>query len=112
MDLPLPEILSTGHLYALTGAVLVGLGLYAFIILRHALRQLLAVNVVGAGIFLIMGGLGRGADATDPFPQALVITGIVVAVALTAFGAAMIVRLAETRAAAKPVDDDNARPAP
>lgn len=95
----LPELLSAGHLYALAGAVLVGLGLYAFITMRHPLRQLLAVNVVGAGIFLIMGGLGRGADATDPFPQALVITGIVVAVALTAFGTAMSVRQAEARAA-------------
>lgn len=83
------------HLYPLTGAVLVGLGLYGFLTLRHPLRQLLAVNVVGAGIFLILGGLGRGADSTDPFSQALVITGIVVAVALTAFGAALILRVAE-----------------
>ena len=112
MDLPLPVLLSTGHLYAVTGAALVGLGLYAFITLRHPLRQLLAVNVVGAGIFLVLGGLGRGPDATDPFPQALVITGIVVAVALTAFGAAMIVRQAQTRAAAKPAADDNENPAP
>lgn len=87
------------HLFALTGAGLVGLGLYGFIILRHPLRQLLAVNVVGAGVFLIFGGLARGAAATDPFPQALVITGIVVAVALTAFGAVLIVRLAEERRA-------------
>jgi multicomponent Na+:H+ antiporter subunit C len=95
------EFMVTGHVYALTGAVLTGLGLFAFITLRHPLRQLLAINVVGAGIFLILGGLGRGPDATDPLPQALVITGIVVAVALTAFGAAMIVRLAEARAATK-----------
>ncbi len=83
------------HLYPLSGAVLVGLGFYGFLILRHPLRQILAVNVVGAGIFLIFGGLGRGTASTDPFPQALVITGIVVAVALTAFGAALILRVAE-----------------
>jgi multicomponent Na+:H+ antiporter subunit C len=105
MDLPPLDLLSAGHLYSLTGAVLTGLGLYAFIVRRHALRQLLALNVVGAGIFLILGGLGRGPDATDPMPQALVITGIVVAVALTAFGAAMIVRLAEERAAPKAAAD-------
>jgi multicomponent Na+:H+ antiporter subunit C len=99
------------HLYPLTGAVLVGLGFYGFVTLRHPLRQLLAVNVVGAGIFLIFGGLGRGAASTDPFPQALVITGIVVAVALTAFGAALILRVAEDkrraddRAAAEPAKD-------
>jgi multicomponent Na+:H+ antiporter subunit C len=103
----------TGHIYALTGAALTGLGLFAFIILRHPLRQLLAINVVGPGVFLILGGLGRGADATDPVPQALVITGIVVAVALTAFGAAMIVRLAEARAAPKAATGpDGAKPEP
>lgn len=112
MDLPLIELLTVGHLYALTGAVLVGLGLYAFVTLRHPLRQLLAVNVVGAGIFLILGGLGRGSEATDPFPQALVITGIVVAVALTAFGTAMIVRQAEARAAPNPAADGNGKPEP
>lgn len=101
MDLPLPDLLSAGHLYALTGAVLTGFGLFSFIVRRHAVRQLLSLNVVGAGVFLILGGLGRGLDATDPMPQALVITGIVVAVAMTAFGAAMIVRLAEERAAPK-----------
>ena len=35
---------------------------------------------------------------TDPMPQALVITGIVVAVALSAVGAAMIVRVVEEAA--------------
>ncbi|MDX5403345.1 MAG: NADH-quinone oxidoreductase subunit K [Rhodobacterales bacterium] len=99
------EALATGHLFALTGAVLVGLGLFGFITLRHALRQLLAVNVSGAGVFLMLGGLGRGAATTDPFPQALVITGIVVAVALTAFGAALILRQAEEDHAAKEDDE-------
>lgn len=98
------------HLFALTGALLAGLGFCGFVILRHPLRQLLAVNVVGAGIFLILGGLGRGGSGTDPFPQALVITGIVVAVALTAFGAAMILRVAaepapETRHAGEGADE-------
>lgn len=99
------------HLYPLTGVALVGLGFYGFLILRHPLRQILAVNVVGAGIFLVLGGLGRGAASTDPFPQALVITEIVVAVALTAFGAALILRVAEDerapddKAAAKTTDD-------
>lgn len=97
-----------GHLFPLTGVALVGFGLYGFIILRHPLRQLLAINVVGAGIFLILGGLGRGATTTDPFPQALVITGIVVAVALTAFGVAMIVRLKEAQQECEPRPTDEA----
>lgn len=103
MDLPVID-----HLFALTGALLVGLGFCGFIILRHPLRQLLAVNVVGAGIFLILGGLGRGESGTDPFPQALVITGIVVAVALTAFGAALILRVAAEFSADTRDRDDGA----
>ena len=85
------------HLYPLTGAALVGLGLYGIVTLRHPLRQLLAVNVVGAGIFLILGGLGRGTASTDPFPQALVITGIVVAFSASALAVALLKRLAEPR---------------
>ena len=94
-----------GHLFPLTGAALVGLGLFGFIILRHPLRQLLAVNVIAAGIFLILGGLGRGENVTDPYPQALVITGIVVSVALTALGTAMIARLAEDRRSDAPTPE-------
>ena len=85
------------HLYPLTGVALVGLGFYGFLILRHPLRQILAVNVVGAGIFLVLGGLGRGAASTDPFPQALVITGIVVAFSASALAVALLKRLAEPR---------------
>lgn len=94
-----------GHLFPLTGAALVGLGLFGFITLRHPLRQLLAVNVIAAGVFLILGGLGRGARVTDPYPQALVITGIVVSVALTALGASMITRLAEDRRTDRPTPE-------
>ena len=88
------------HLYPLTGAALVGLGLYGIVTLRHPLRQLLAVNVVGAGIFLILGGLGRGTASTDPFPQALVITGIVVAFSATALAVALLLRLQEASGSA------------
>ena len=93
------------HLYPLTGAALVGLGLYGIVTLRHPLRQLLAVNVVGAGIFLILGGLGRGTASTDPFPQALVITGIVVAFSATTLAVALLQRLFELTGEAR-LDDE------
>ena len=84
-------------LFALTGCALIGLGLYGFIVHAHLLRRILAFNVIGSGIFLLFGalgylGLGRG---TDPVPQALIITGIVVALSLTAFAVALVVKLAE-----------------
>lgn len=84
-------------LFALTGCALIGLGLYGFIVHAHLLRRILAFNVIGSGIFLLFGalgylGLGRG---TDPVPQALIITGIVVALSLTAFAVALVIKLAE-----------------
>jgi multicomponent Na+:H+ antiporter subunit C len=84
-------------LFALTGCALIGLGLYGFIVHAHLLRRILAFNVIGSGIFLLFGalgylGIGQG---TDPVPQALIITGIVVALSLTAFAVALVIKLAE-----------------
>ena len=80
-------------LYGLCGAALVGIGLYGFVSHPGLLRRVLAFNVIGSGIFLIFGAAGyRDADAgADPVPQALIITGIVVALSLTALAVALIV---------------------
>ncbi|TRO92163.1 Na+/H+ antiporter subunit C [Glycocaulis profundi] len=82
-------------LYALTGAGLIALGLYGFVTRSHLIRRVLAFNVIGSGVFLVFGALGHEGGITDPVPQALIITGIVVALSLTAFAAAMIARYAE-----------------
>lgn len=83
----------------LLGAALCGIGVYGLIAQRAPLRKLLAFNVIGNGVFLQMGAVARrGAGAGlggDPIPQALVITGIVVAFAATAITVALIVRLHE-----------------
>ncbi|MCC5996644.1 MAG: NADH-quinone oxidoreductase subunit K [Oceanicaulis sp.] len=83
-------------LFALTGAALVALGFYGFIIQRAPIRRLIAFNVIGSGIFLLFGGASYVGGGVDPVPQALIITGIVVALALTAFAATLAVRLAES----------------
>jgi multicomponent Na+:H+ antiporter subunit C len=84
-------------LFSTCGAILAGIGAFAFIAQRHLLRRVLAFNVIGSGIFLMFGGLAfRLPEAgTDPVPQAMVITGIVVAVAATAFVLTLVVRLYE-----------------
>jgi multicomponent Na+:H+ antiporter subunit C len=80
--------------YALTGAALFALGLFGFLVRRHLVRRIIALNVMGSGAFLVFLGMaGRGVAAADPVPQALVITGIVVAVAATALALAVLVRL-------------------
>lgn len=94
-------------LYALTGAGLFALGLYAMAVHRHLLRKILAFNVMGAGVFLVLAGLARGAGegAADPVPHALVITGIVVAVAATALALVLMLRVREATGHATLPDD-------
>lgn len=80
--------------YALTGLTLFALALFGFLARRHLIRRIIAVNIMGSGAFLVFLGMAaRGGEAADPVPQALVITGIVVAVATTALGLAVLVRL-------------------
>ncbi len=85
--------------FGLCGAVLVGLGLFGLITHPDALRKLLAFNLLGGGVFLVFGTIARRGAAAgfggDPVPQALVITGIVVAFASTALAVALLRRLAE-----------------
>lgn len=70
--------------YALIGALLIALALFTFFRNTHLLRRILAFNVMGSGVFLILVGLAQHQRQTDPVPQALVLTGIVVAVSATA----------------------------
>ena len=92
-------------LFGLCGAALVGIGLYGVICQPGALRRILAFNVLGSGVFLLFGAIakrgggvlaaaGEGVDG-DPVPQALVITGLVVAFAATAIAVALLRRLAD-----------------
>ena len=91
--------MNTVFLYALVGVGLFTLGLYALIVHTHLLRKILAVNVMGSGVFLVLvalGGRTPGASP-DPVPHAMVITGIVVAVSATALALALLLRVrAET----------------
>ena len=81
-------------LYALAGVGLFVLGLHGLIVHAHLLRKILALNIMGSGVFLVMVALAhRAAEAPDPVPHALVITGIVVAVSATALALALILRL-------------------
>ena len=76
--------MSSSMVFAWSGVLLFGLGLFGFIVHRHLLRRLLAFNIMGSGAFLVLVGLAQDGRGVDPVPQAMVITGIVVAVASTA----------------------------
>ncbi|MGC2784937.1 MAG: NADH-quinone oxidoreductase subunit K [Roseiarcus sp.] len=89
--------MTSATLAGFVGAALVGLGLYGLIASPEPLRKILAFNVMGSGVFLVFGIVARkGAAAglsSDPVPQAMVITGIVVAFAASALAVALVLRL-------------------
>ena len=93
--------MTSATVFGLCGAALAGLGLFGLIAHPEPLRKVLAFNLLGGGVFLVFGYIARrgaaaGLDA-DPVPQALVITGIVVAFASTALAVALLLRLAQAR---------------
>ena len=89
--------MNTATMFGLCAAVIIGLGVYGLMTNPHPLRKILAFNVIGSGVFLLFGAIARrGASAGvggDPVPQALLITGIVVAFSATALAVALLLRL-------------------
>ena len=89
--------MSAATIFGLCAAVIAGLGLYGLITNPQPLRKIVAFNLLGSGVFTIFGAVARrGAAAgfgADPVPQALVITGIVVAFSATALAVALLLRL-------------------
>jgi len=89
--------MSAATLFGICSAGLIGLGLFGLIVSLQPLRRILAFNLLGSGVFLFFGVVARrGAAAglgADPVPQALVITGIVVAFSATALAVALVLRL-------------------
>jgi multicomponent Na+:H+ antiporter subunit C len=100
--------MTTGLLYALTGALLFCLGLYGLLRHAHLLRKVLAFNLMGSGCFLVLVGLAQRGGQVDPVPHALVLTGIVVAVSATAFALMLVRQLyVETGRATLPGEGDD-----
>jgi multicomponent Na+:H+ antiporter subunit C len=93
----------TALLYGLAGVGLFSLGLYGVLAVEDRIRRVLAVNVMGTGVFMVLIALAaRTADATpDPVLHAMVLTGIVVAVSATGLAVALACGLGD--------DDDGDR---
>lgn len=81
--------MSTALLYPLTGAALFVIGVAGLLLQPHLLRKIIAFNIMGGGIFLILVGLGQRGGFPDPVSQAMVLTGIVVSVAATGLALAL-----------------------
>jgi multicomponent Na+:H+ antiporter subunit C len=88
-------MLTAQWLYGLAGCLITGIGLANALLGNSLLKRVLAINVMGAGVFMLLVTFAyRGPDLRpDPVPHALVLTGIVVAVSATALALALARRL-------------------
>ncbi|WP_336345126.1 cation:proton antiporter subunit C [Halalkalicoccus ordinarius] len=102
------ELLATRYAYA-TFILLVSIGLYMVIASPNLVKKVIGVNLFQTGIFLFFvaaayvdGGTspvvpddpaGPASAVVSPLPHVIVLTAIVVGVALTAVGLALIIRI-------------------
>jgi multicomponent Na+:H+ antiporter subunit C len=94
-------------LFLLAGAALFALGLRGIFAGTAPLRRIVAVNVMGNGVFLVFITLAArvAGDRSDPVPHAMVLTGIVVAVCATGLALTLADRYRDTEA-----DDSGTNP--
>jgi multicomponent Na+:H+ antiporter subunit C len=88
------EFLSQSFLYSASAAMLFCIGLYGLIITPHIIRKILSINIMSIGVFMFfIAGAVDQARAPDPVPHAMVLTGIVVAIAGTALALSLVARI-------------------
>ena len=103
------SLLITNHFEA-TAMILFGIGFVTLLLHKNLIKKIIGLNIMDTAIFLFLATrgyiTGRGApiiadsmvDASayiNPLPSALVLTGIVVAVSITAFALALSLKLYE-----------------
>ncbi|MFT6310063.1 MAG: multicomponent Na+:H+ antiporter subunit C [Porticoccus sp.] len=72
-------------LYNIASIGLFGIGLYGLIVAPHIVRKILAINIMSMGVFMLLVASASNVNGTpDPVLHAMVLTGIVVAIAGTA----------------------------
>ncbi|MDY6795284.1 MAG: NADH-quinone oxidoreductase subunit K [Actinomycetota bacterium] len=96
------------HNYHYIGAmILFCIGLYTVIMRRNIIKKIIGLNIMETSVFFFLisigfleGGLApihvEGVEASqmvNPLPQALILTGIVVAVSVTALALSMVILL-------------------
>ncbi len=81
--------------YSMAGMALFAIGLHALVIIPHILRKIIGINVMAGGVFLFLISVAaRNFDEfPDPVPQAMLLTGVVVALSATAFAVALARRI-------------------
>lgn len=78
-------------LYPATAGLLFAIGLYGVLARAELIHRLLGANIMVSAVFLFLIVIATApAGPPDPVPQAMVLTGIVVAISLTAFALALL----------------------
>jgi multicomponent Na+:H+ antiporter subunit C len=88
--------LSSVTIYLVSGLVVFVVCLYGAVVRAHLMRKILALNMMGTAVFIVLTAVASRGEVVDPVPQAMVLTGIVVAVSATAFALAALRRLVES----------------
>jgi len=91
-------------IYLLAGAAVFVSGLHSLLMKGHWLRRIMALNVMGSGVFMVFIALSArtAGEAPDPVPHAMVLTGIVVSVCATGLALALADRLQAVTGATEP----------
>jgi len=98
------------RIYLLAGAALFAIGFYSLLVQAHLLRRIMAVNVMGSGVFLAYIAISAQTPGPipDPVPQAMVLTGIVVSVCATGLALALADRVQAATGRVELGDDEDA----
>lgn len=98
-------------LYAMVAVGIFVVCLHGLITRAHLLQKILALNMMGSSVFLLLIAVAyrnRVDDVADPVPHAMVLTGIVVAVSATAFALALARRYHADSGQSELNDEDGA----
>lgn len=97
-------MISSTLIYLCLGVLLWLVGLHGLLRLKQVIRRIMAINLMGSGTFMVMVALASRDGHDDPVLQALVVTGLVVAVSATALALRLAVagRARQTAAEHKP----------
>jgi multicomponent Na+:H+ antiporter subunit C len=81
--------------YLLASVAVFVLGVHGVLVRADLVRKIVAANLAGSGVFLLLVTLAArpGPGSPDPVPHAMVLTGIVVAVSFTGLAVALVRRL-------------------
>ena len=77
-------------LYPFVGLALFVLGLLGFILKESLVHKLISLNIFVSGIFLFLVSQSLSYEKADSVATALVLTGLVVTLGVTAFGLMLI----------------------